>query len=80
MEYHVLVEVYINLEKTSKRLEKTSLVSKLLAQTTASDLERVISLLQGKVFPVWDERKIGFSVRLAMKAISIATGIAAERI
>ena len=80
MDYSKLVEVYERLEKTTKRLEKTYIISELLKKTPESELNHIIYLIQGNVFPRWDERKVGMSSRLILKAISEATGVSTERI
>jgi len=74
MQYNKLVEVYEKLESTSKRLEKTYFISKLLKQTKTDDLGVIILLLQGRVFPKWDETKIGVASKLIIKALKLATG------
>lgn len=79
MKYAELVGVYEKLESTSKRLEKTHYLSEFLKTVDSSELDRVLLLVQGKVFPVWDERKIGVAARLLLKAIQTATGIDAEK-
>ena len=80
MEYSKLVETYEKLEKTPKRLEKTKIISRLLKETPENLLDKIIYLLQGKVFPKWDERKTGISSRLVLKAINSATGETVEKI
>ena len=80
MEYQRLVELYECLSKTTKRLAKTHLLSVFLSETTKEDIPRLVLLLQGKVFPDWDERETGVASRLVMKAMSTATGISAEQI
>ncbi len=74
MEYKELVDIYNQLEKTTKRLEKTEILSLFLKKVPTDELSTVVCLLQGRVFPNWDERKIGFSSRLMLKAIAAATG------
>jgi DNA ligase 1 len=74
MDYSKLVETYEKLEKTTKRLEKTTIIAKLLKETPENLLDEIIYLLQGKVFPKWDERKTGMSSRLVLKAINSSTG------
>jgi len=64
MEYIKLVEVYQKLEATTKRLEKTYIISEFLKAVPEENLQQTILLLQGLVFPVWDERKIGVAARL----------------
>jgi len=75
MKYLELVELYENLEKTSKRLAKTNLIAELLKKTKDEDLDEIMLLLQGRIFPKHDEREMGVANRLVIKAISKATGI-----
>lgn len=80
MEYKKLVEIYEKLEATTKRLEKTYYISKLLADTPKDDLEHITLLIEGRVFPHWDTRKIGVASRLVLKALNLASGISVEKI
>ncbi len=80
MQYQRLVDLYLALEKTTKRLEKTALVAEFLKEVPAEDVADVVYLLQGHVFAPWDERKIGFSSRLMLKAIHVASGTAVEKV
>lgn len=75
-----MVEVYEQLEKTTKRLEKTDIISHLIKKTNADDIDVIILLLQGVVFPKWDEIKIGVASKLVLKAMNIATGIEAHKL
>jgi len=75
MKYLELVGVYEQLERTSKRLEKTYCMSEFLKKIPVKELERIILLVRGLVFPQWDERKIGMASRLLLKAINTASGI-----
>jgi DNA ligase-1 len=80
MNYQKLVNVYQRLESTTKRLEKTHIISEFLKTVKADDLPKVILLLQGKVFPNWDQSKIGVASKLILKAIGISTGIEKAKI
>ncbi len=80
MHYSALVSVYESLAATSKRLEKTHLLAGFLKGVKEEELERVILLLQGRVFPPWDKRTLGFSTALAVKAIAAAAGESEERV
>jgi DNA ligase-1 len=75
MQYKKLVEIYQKLEATSKRLEKTYYISELLKSTPKEEISKIVLLLQGRVFPQYDERILGVAARLIIKAINIATGI-----
>ncbi len=74
MKYSKLVSLYEDLSKTTKTLEKTHILAKFLKHVSENDLDDVIYLLRGKVFLKWDERKIGFSKQLSLKAIERASG------
>jgi len=80
MKYQNLCDIYTQLEATPKRLEKTWILSQFLKKAAMDDLSPIILLLQGKIFPEWDERKIGIASRLIVKAINVATGISAPAI
>ncbi|MBS3167192.1 ATP-dependent DNA ligase [Candidatus Woesearchaeota archaeon] len=80
MDYSDLVNYYEKIGKTSKRLEKTEIISELLKNSSKEEISILIHLLQGKVFPNYDERKIGFSSRLMLKGISSAIGISQEEV
>lgn len=73
MEYSALVRVYEDLERTSKRLEKTKIVSEFL-KTIPDGLSEIVLLVQGRVFPQWDARELGMASKLVVKAILRATG------
>lgn len=80
MEYKDLVAVYLKLESTSKRLEKTAQISDLFKKTPKGDVERIILLLQGVVFHPWQDQKLGVAARLVIKAINISTGATLDAI
>jgi ATP-dependent DNA ligase I len=80
MKYFELVEIYEKLEATSKRLDKTYILAELIKKTLASDLETIILLVQGKVFPAHDERNIGMASKMALKAIIVASGLPEARV
>ena len=80
MKYSELSSIYEALEKTSKRLEKTFIISKLFKKTRDADIDKIVLLTQGRLFPLWDETKLGVSDRLVIKAISVATGISPAKI
>ncbi len=80
MDYTEIVAVYRQLEGTAKRLDKTRIIARLIEKTSVSDLPSIILLLQGQLFPPWDERKSGVASRLVIKAIALASGASAVRI
>ncbi|HLG23583.1 MAG TPA: ATP-dependent DNA ligase [Candidatus Nanoarchaeia archaeon] len=80
MEYSKLVDVYENLNKTTKRLEKTYIISEFFRKVSVDEIEQVILLLEGNVFPNYDSRKVGVAARLILKSLSVATGNPLEKI
>jgi len=80
MKYIKLAEVYKKLESTTKRLEKTYYISELLKITPKEDLQETVLLLEGRLFPAWEEKEIGVASRLILKAINKATGISVDSI
>ena len=73
MRYKKLAELYNSLSSTTKRLEKIEILSNFLKEISEEDKD-VLYLLLGEIYPEYDERKIGISSQLAIKAISKATG------
>ncbi|MBT4257682.1 ATP-dependent DNA ligase [archaeon] len=73
MKYIKLAEFYKEVSSTTKRLEKTAILAKFLKGLTEEDKD-ILYLLEGGIYPEYDERKIGISGQLALKAIAKATG------
>ena len=74
MRYKELAEFYEQASATTKRLEKTEILSKFLKKIKGNDRD-VLYLLLGDIYPEYDERRIGISHQIAIKSISKATGI-----
>lgn len=79
MRYLKLAELYEAVSGTTKRLEKIEILSNFLKHLDASDRE-VLYLLLGNIYPDYDDRKIGISSQLAIKAISKAVGVSKEKV
>lgn len=80
MLYSELAEIYEQLESTSKRLGKTAILAQLFRKAKPDEMQEIAYLAQGTVFPSYDEREMGISSQLTIKAISVATGIASAEI
>src|SRR3990167_519116 len=78
MKYSGFVEVYERLSKTTKRLEKTDILSEFLKKLSKDDDEEWIYLIRGKVLPDYDSREFGVSGQLIIKVISKASGVSSE--
>lgn len=79
MEYKRLAEFYEEVSKTPKRLEKIEITSKFLKKIPRHDKE-VLYLMLGDIYPEYDERKIGISHQLVIKALTKTTGIEQKKI
>ncbi|MDD5699814.1 MAG: ATP-dependent DNA ligase [Candidatus Nanoarchaeia archaeon] len=79
MRYEKLAELYEELSSTTKRLEKTEILSKFLREVSEQDKE-ILYLLLGEIYPEYSEKKIGISNQLAIQAISKSTGIAKDKV
>ena len=80
MQYLELCEVYEELEKNSSRLKKTEILSNFLKKLKKEKNKETIYLTQGKIFPDYDEREIGISNQLTIKALAKSTGISDSEI
>lgn len=81
MLYKDLVEVYHDLDSTTKRLDKTDILAKFLAKVGDEEPELlpIVTLLSlGRIFPTWSEEELGIGSKLLMKAISQAVGVSPE--
>jgi DNA ligase-1 len=73
MDYSRICEVYEALESTSKGLEKTDILADFLGEIHSEPT--YIYLLQGRLFADYDNRELGISHQLIIKAIGKAAGI-----
>jgi len=79
MKYEQLAETYEKLSSTTKRLEKIEILSEFLKKIPKEE-SYLLYLIEGNIYPDYDERKIGISNQLAIKAISKSTGTAPEKV
>jgi DNA ligase-1 len=75
LEYTVISDAYERIEATTKRLEMTDLLVELLKKTPKSTIGKVVYLTQGKIYPDFVGLEIGVAEKLAVKALSRASGI-----
>ncbi len=74
MRYATVVDAYEKLEATTKRLEMTDLLVALFREVPKAELERVVYLTQGRVFPDYAGIELGLAEKLAIRAVAQATG------
>jgi ATP-dependent DNA ligase len=79
VKYGKLAETYERLESTQKTLEKTDILAEFFSES-GEDLERVVLLVNGKIYPEWNKTEIGLSSQMMKETISEATGHEPEKV
>ncbi len=74
MDYIIIANVLNKLESTTKRLEMTSILTDFLKSIDVNEIDKIILLLRGTVFPEWSEEVIGIADKLMIKALARASG------
>ncbi|TET20401.1 ATP-dependent DNA ligase [Candidatus Bathyarchaeota archaeon] len=80
MRYSLIADGYEKIEATAKRLEMTDLLAKLLKQTPKDLIDKVVYLTQGKLYPDFVGIEIGIAEKLAIRAVTKATGYSEKEI
>jgi DNA ligase-1 len=73
-----LAEVFEKLESTTKRLEMTDILVALFKETPSKDIDKVVFLTLGEIYPPFVGLELGLAEKLAVKALSLATGVKEE--
>lgn len=74
MNYSKLCKTYEELEKNPSRLKKTEIISEFLKGLKNEKNKEIIYLLQGRVWPDYNEKEFGISNQLTIKALVKSTG------
>lgn len=74
--FSLMAETYEKLEATSKRLEMLDILVELFRKIPRGIIDKVVYLTQGKLYPDYMGVEIGVGEKLALRAISKATGLA----
>ncbi len=74
MDYAIIADSYEKIEATTKRLEMTDLLVELLKKTPKDVIAKVVYLTQGKLYPDFIGVEMGVAEKLAIKALSRASG------
>ena len=80
MEFETLVKVYEKIDKTSKRLEKVSILADFLSKLDDNEIYYVMLLLKGRVFEDWNRKDMGISSKMMLKVISVSSGLDIKKI
>lgn len=74
MDYSKLASLYEDLVSTTKTLEKTEKITNFLKKVKSEELEDIVLLIEGRIFPEWDSTKIGVGRQTVKKAIALSAG------
>jgi len=80
MDYSIIADTFEMMEKTTKRLELTDYLVKLLKSTPSELIDKVVYLMQGKLYPDYAGVELGVADKLALRAISISSGLSTDRV
>jgi len=69
-----LTDAFEKIDATTKRLEMTSLLVELLKATPQEDLNKVVNLLQGKLYPDYVGVELGVAEKLLIRAVANVIG------
>jgi DNA ligase-1 len=74
MRYSRIVEIYEQIEATTKRLEMTDLLVQLIKETPKEDLDKVVYLTTGVLYPDFMGIELGVADKLGIRAIAEVSG------
>jgi DNA ligase-1 len=74
MDYSIIAETYEQLEKVPSKLKKTEILANLLKKTPNEELEKVVLLIRGTIFPGYSQLELGIADKTIIKSIAKSTG------
>ena len=75
-----VVAWYERIEATTKRLEMTDLLLQMFRETTAEDLDKLVHLTMGRLYPDYVGIELGMAEKLVIRVLVQATGLGDERV
>ena len=80
MLYSVIADVFDRLERTSSRLEMTSIFSEFFKTLDPGSLRKIVYLSQGKLHPDFYAAELGMADRLVLRSVAFISGMSESRI
>ena len=80
MKFSIISDAFQKMEGTSKRLELTEILVKLLEEIPEDVISKAIYLIQGKLRPNFEGVELGIAEKLVMRAMSKSAGIPLKKI
>jgi DNA ligase-1 len=75
MNFSLLASEFSAMESTSKRLELTDIIVRILKSTPKDIIDKVIYLMLGEIKPAYEGLELGIADKLALKAVSVSSGL-----
>jgi DNA ligase-1 len=75
LDFSTIVDTFEQMERTSSRLALTEYLVSLLKKTPIEIIDRVVYLIQGKLHPDYEGIELGLAEKMAIRAISLSTGL-----
>jgi DNA ligase 1 len=70
LEFSYLVDTFEKMEETTSRLMLTDHLVSLLKQTPAGVIDKVVYLIQGKLYPDYEGIELGLAEKMVVRAIT----------
>ncbi len=78
--YLELVKAYEKISSTTSRLEITDILVDLLRKASLDDVDKVVYLTQGKLYPDYMGIELGVAEKFMARSIALASGVSADKI
>jgi len=80
MKFSIISDAFQQMETTTKRLELTDILVKLIQEIPEDVIAKAIYLIQGKLRPNFEGVELGIAEKLVMRAMSKSSGIPLKKI
>lgn len=80
MRYAELVNFYDKIEATSSRISMTYHLVDLFKKTPENIIDKVVYLTEGKLYPNFVGIELGMAEKMALRALSMATGMSIDKV
>jgi DNA ligase-1 len=74
LDFQPVIETFERMEQTSSRLALTDYLVALLKKTPPGIIDKVVYLIQGKLYPDYEGIELGLAERMAIRAIAGSSG------
>ena len=74
LEFSAVAKTFSELESTARRLEMTDILSELFKKAQATEIDKLVYLMQGILAPPYEDIDIGIGERYAIAAIAKSAG------